>query len=79
MTGKKYKAPKKKKKKPFRPRSKGEKRPDPNEIFEQLVKNGMIKKSVFAEFSEFQGEVSFCTGTMDGERYCFGDIRQVSL
>lgn len=39
----------------------------------------MIKKSVSAEFSEFQGEVSLCTGTLAGERYCLGDIRQVSL
>lgn len=54
-------------------------------MFEELVRNGMIKKSVSAEFREFQGETAYSVGKLRGGPYYFdppyglGDVRQVSL
>lgn len=53
-------------------------------IFEELVRNGMIKKSVVSKFDEFKGEVSCSASALREEPHnldppCgLGDIRQVS-
>lgn len=57
----------------------------PEMIFEELVKNNMINKSVFSEFSEFKGEISYSSSVLRGEPYNsdppygLGDVRQVRL
>ncbi|KAL4090726.1 hypothetical protein QTP88_025507 [Uroleucon formosanum] len=57
--------------------------PDPNEIFEELVKNNLIKKSVTSRFIDFQGEVSLSSCVLrekpyySDPPYCLGDIRQI--
>lgn len=59
--------------------------PNPEEIFENLVRNGMIKKSVISKFDDFEGEISYSGSALRGEPYYsdplygLGDIRQVSL
>jgi len=55
------------------------------EIFEELVKNNMIKKSVVSKFDDFEGEIYCGASALRGEPYeldpiyGLGDIRQVSL
>lgn len=86
ILGKKYKKPKQKStKKKERGENKSSALPSPKEIFEELVRNNMIKKSVTSKFSEFQGEVNFSGSALRGEPYFIdsfyglGDVRQVSL
>lgn len=85
MTEKKYKEPKKKNNKKTSRKKKTKKIPrDPIAIFEELVKNNLIKKSVISRFTDFQGEVSLSACVLREEPYysdppyCLGDIRQVS-
>lgn len=59
--------------------------PNPEEIFEELVRNGMINKSVISKFDDFEGEISYSASTLREDPYYLdtfyglGDIRQVSL
>ncbi|XP_015377577.1 PREDICTED: uncharacterized protein LOC107171834, partial [Diuraphis noxia] len=80
---KKYKEPTKKVTKIFEKRdSEKNKTPDPIKIFEELVKNNLLKKSVTSRFIDFQGEVSLSASVLRGEPYysdppyCLGDVRQ---
>lgn len=87
ISGKKYKKPKQKstKKKDRGKKKNSSSLPSPKEIFEELVRNNMIKKSVTSKFSEFQGEVNYSGSALRGEPYFIdspyglGDVRQVSL
>ncbi|XP_060876495.1 dynein regulatory complex protein 11-like isoform X1 [Metopolophium dirhodum] len=80
---KKYKKPKIKSTKIKKGRKKKILTPDPDEIFEELVKNNLIKKSVTSRFIDFQGEVSLSACVLREEPYysdppyCLGDIRQI--
>lgn len=85
IIGNKYKAPKEKLTKSAKPRSKKNHFPNPEEIFEELVKNNMIKKSVTSKFNEFKGDVFYSGNALRGDPfyldppYGLGDIRQVIL
>lgn len=87
ISGRKYKKPKQK---PTKKKARDKKKQSstfssPKEIFEELIRNNMIKKSVTSKFSEFQGEVNYSGSALRGEPYFIdslyglGDVRQVSL
>lgn len=83
--GKNYKAPKQKSEtKKKKRRQKDKKLPNPKDIFEELVKHGMIEKSCISKFNEFEGEVSYSGSILRGDPYNLnppyglGDVRQVS-
>lgn len=85
ITGKKYKASKQKSKtKKKKRRQKNKKLSSPKDIFEELVKHGMIEKSCISKFNEFKGEVSYSGSILRGDPYNLnppyglGDVRQVS-
>jgi len=86
-TEKKYKKPKIKNTKISgkKGRKKNILTPDPNVIFEEFVKNNLIKKSVTSRFIDFKGEVSLSACVLRDKPYysdppyCLGDIRQVSI
>ncbi|XP_025193072.1 dynein regulatory complex protein 11-like, partial [Melanaphis sacchari] len=81
---KKYKEPKKKNTEKSKRKIKENKSElSPNEIFEELVKNNLIKKSVSSRFIDFQGEISLSACVLRNEPYYsdppygLGDIRQI--
>ncbi|XP_050433854.1 dynein regulatory complex protein 11-like [Adelges cooleyi] len=81
--GKKYKTPKVKAKKAAKVRTKKSKYPEPEEIFEELVRSNMIQKSVAANFEDFKGETSYSASRLRIEPYfkdppyCVGDVPQM--
>ncbi|VVC37808.1 P-loop containing nucleoside triphosphate hydrolase [Cinara cedri] len=79
----KYKPPKEKSKKTPKGKPNKKKTLSPKMMFEELVKNDMINKSVYSKFDDFKGEVSYCASTLRGEPhmldppYGLGDVRQI--
>lgn len=80
---KEHKEPMKKETKSKKKNQNKKELPTPEDILEELVRNDMIKKSIYSKFHEFHGEVSYIASQLRksprylNPPYGLGDIIQV--